>query len=94
MIKEDEDIVSATGSSQNPLGKLCKIAGMSDEDWEDLDLKVTNTIQLYLADEVIYNVIDEETVMGLWSRLEMLYVTKNMFQFQDQNHLSNQKTKT
>ena len=64
------------GLHKNLAGKLSKIAIMLDEDWEELDLKATNTIQLCLADEVIYNVIDEETVMGLWSRLEMLYVTK------------------
>ena len=41
-----------------------------------MDLKVASTIQLYIADEVMYNVIDEETATGLWSRLEILYMTK------------------
>ena len=51
-------------------GKSSKPAGMSDEDWEEMDLKVASTIQLYFADEVMYNLIDKETVIGLWSRLE------------------------
>jgi len=34
-------------------------------------------MQLCLADEVMYNVIDEETVTGMWSRLEILYMTKS-----------------
>ena len=34
-------------------------------------------IQLCLADEVIYNVMDEETTIGLWSKPEILYMTKS-----------------
>ena len=51
---------------------------MSDEDWEEMDLKAASTIQLCLADEVMYNVMDEETVTGLWSRLETLYMTEHL----------------
>ena len=39
-----------------------------------MNLKAASTIQLYLADEVMYNVMDEKTAMGLWSRLETLYI--------------------
>ena len=35
---------------------------MSDEDWEEIDLKATSMIQLCLADEIMYNVMDEEMV--------------------------------
>ena len=40
-------------------GKSTKLAGTSDEDWEEIDLKATSTIQLCLTDEVMYNVMDE-----------------------------------
>jgi len=40
-----------------------------------MDLKAGSTIQLCLADEVIYNVMDEETITDLWSRLKILYMT-------------------
>ena len=43
-----------------------------------MDRKAANTIQLCLADEVIYNVMDEETITGLWLRLETLYMTKSL----------------
>jgi len=46
-------------------GKSSKFTVTSDEDWEEMDLKAASTIQLCLADEVIYNVIDEETLTGL-----------------------------
>jgi len=46
-------------------GKSAKPAGTSNEDWVEMDLKAASTIQQCLADEVMYNVMDEETAMGL-----------------------------
>jgi len=43
-----------------------------------MNLKAASTIQLYLADKVMYNVMDEETVTGLWSRVETLYMIKSL----------------
>jgi len=59
-------------------GKLAKPAGMSNEDWEEMDLKATSMVQLCLVVEVMYNVMNEEIVIGLWSKLEMLYMTKSL----------------
>ena len=56
--------------------KSTKHAGTSDEDWEEMDLKISSTIQLCLADEVMYNIMDNEKATRLWSRLETLYMTK------------------
>ena len=53
---------------------------MSDEDWKEMDLKATSTVQLCLADEVMYNVMDEEIAAGLWSRLETLYMQEPLQQ--------------
>jgi len=78
MAKEDENIVGATWFSQNPAEKVSKTVSISDEDWEELDLKAANTIQLRPADEVMYNVVDEETITDLWSRLETSYMTKDL----------------
>jgi len=78
MVKEGEDVVGAIGSSQNPSRKVSKTCRMSDKDWEELTLKTLCTIQLCLANEVMYNVIDEETATSLWSMLEMLYMIKSL----------------
>jgi len=51
---------------------------MLNEDWEKMDLKVASTNQLYLADKVMYNMMDEEMASRLWSRLETLYMTKTL----------------
>jgi len=43
-----------------------------------MDLKAGRTIQLCLADEVMYNVMVKEMATGLWSRLEILYMMKSL----------------
>ena len=59
-------------------GKSAKFVGMSDENCKELDLKATSTILLCLADEVLYNMMDEETAANLWLRIEILYMTKSL----------------
>jgi len=54
-----------------------ELAGTSNEEWEEMDLKAASTIQLCLTDEAMYNVIDEKTATELWSRLET-YMTKSL----------------
>ena len=58
--------------------KLVKPAVTSNEDCEEMDLKAASKIQLCLAYEVLYNVMDKKTAIGLWSRLETLYMTKSL----------------
>ena len=77
MIKESEGVAGAHGLHKTLQEKLEKPTGASNEDWEEMDLKAANMIQLCLADEVMYNMMDEEPAMGLWSRLETSY-TKNL----------------
>jgi len=65
MANEDEGVAGATGSSRDFAGMSAKPTVTSDENWEEMDLKAASTIKLCLAAEVMYNVIDEETVTGL-----------------------------
>ncbi|GJS41666.1 retrovirus-related pol polyprotein from transposon TNT 1-94 [Tanacetum coccineum] len=51
---------------------------MSDEDWLELDEKALATIQLFLTQEVLREVIHETTTAGLWLKLESLYMTKSL----------------
>jgi len=46
-------------------GKSAKAAGTSNENYKEMNLKAASTIQLCLADEVMYNVMDEEATAGL-----------------------------
>src|SRR3954466_7974382 len=55
-----------------------KPSDMDKDDWEDMDYKARATIVLCLSDEVLYNVMNEESAAGLWSRLESLYMSKSL----------------
>ena len=57
------------------MGQKAQPAGTSNEDWEGMDLTVPSTIQLCRADEIMYNMMDEEMATRLWLKLET-YMTK------------------
>ena len=50
--------------------------GMNDMDWKDLEAKVAKTIRLYLDDDVMYHVMDEESPTTNWLKLESRYMSK------------------
>jgi len=79
MVKEGECIAGATKSSYEDLTeKSAKHACMSDENWEEMNLKAVSMIQLCLTNELYKTMMDEETATRLWSRLEKLYMTKSL----------------
>ncbi|RVW71367.1 Retrovirus-related Pol polyprotein from transposon TNT 1-94 [Vitis vinifera] len=49
---------------------------MNDIDWKDLEAKVAKTIRLYLDDDVMYHVMDEESPTTNWLKLESRYMSK------------------
>jgi len=51
---------------------------MTNKDWEDLDVRDLSTIQLCLANDVLFNTIGEENTIGLWRRMENLYMMKSL----------------
>ncbi|GJW36494.1 hypothetical protein Tco_0059414 [Tanacetum coccineum] len=51
---------------------------MTDAKYASQDEKAHSTILLSLSDEVLYEVADEETVVGVWKKLEKLYMTKSL----------------
>jgi hypothetical protein len=59
-------------------GKTKKQESMTDEDWEYLDARSLSTIHLCLVDEVLFNIVEEETTTGLWNKLEILYMAKSL----------------
>ena len=46
-------------------GKAKKLEKMMDDEWDELDMKVVSSIRLLLADEVMYDVIEEKTIAGI-----------------------------
>ncbi|GJV31222.1 hypothetical protein Tco_1391622 [Tanacetum coccineum] len=49
---------------------------MTDAKYNSQDEKAHSTILLSLSDKVLYEVVDEETVVDVWKKLEKLYMTK------------------
>jgi len=76
MTKEGEGVTSATWSLQDLAGKVSKTCRYVKRRLREMDLKTVSMIQLCLADEMMYNMMDEEITTGLWSKLETLYMMK------------------
>ena len=59
------------GIEKNPLK-------MEDNEWNDIDFHAMTMIILCLSDEVLYNVVNKEITVGLYCRLDSLYMTKSL----------------
>jgi hypothetical protein len=59
-------------------GKTKKPEKMIDNEWEELDMKAVSTIRLLLADEVMYDVMEENSTVGIWLNLEKRYMSKSL----------------
>ena len=51
---------------------------VSDEDWEELDLKAFSTIRLCLEKNILAKVSGVSIAKGLWEKLEHMYQTKSL----------------
>ena len=52
--------------------------GINVTDWKDLNISATSTIRMCLADEVMYHVMDEESLATIWLKLESRYMSKSL----------------
>ena len=59
-------------------GKDALPAMLSDEEKEDLLVQAHSAIQLSLADEVLREIVDEDTAARLWFKLESWYMTNSL----------------
>ena len=59
-------------------GKLSMLGAMIDKQWNEFDEKAFSAIQLCLSHDVLRVVIKEKTTIGLWLKLESLYMTKSV----------------
>ena len=59
-------------------GKNALPATLSNEEKEDLLEWAHSAILLSLGDEVLREIVDEETAVGLWLKLESQYMTKSL----------------
>jgi hypothetical protein len=64
------DLLVQQGLQKALVGRTKKPTSMTNEEWEELDAKSLSTIRLCLEDEVLFNIVGEDTTVGLWSKLE------------------------
>jgi hypothetical protein len=55
-----------------------KPKGMADINWKELEVKAVATIRLCQGGEVMYHVMDEESLTAVWLKLESLYMSKSL----------------
>jgi hypothetical protein len=67
------DLLVQQGLKKALDGRSKKSTRMTDEDWEDLDVRALNTICLYLENEVLLNIVEEMKIASLWNKLESVY---------------------
>jgi len=72
------DLLLQQGLQKVLVRKTKKLVSMIDGEWEDLDAITLNTVRLCLEDEVMFNIVGEETTIGLWNRLENLYIENSL----------------
>uniref|UniRef100_A0A2N9G8M7 CCHC-type domain-containing protein n=1 Tax=Fagus sylvatica TaxID=28930 RepID=A0A2N9G8M7_FAGSY len=73
-----KDLLVQQGLVKAFYGKTKKLEKMTDDEWEELDMKAVSTIRLLLADEVMYDVMEENSTAGIWLNLEKRYMSKSL----------------
>ena len=56
-----------------------RLGKITDKEWVSLEKRACAMIRACLVDEVLYGVLEERTPKELWSRLQQLYMGKNMY---------------
>uniref|UniRef100_A0A2N9FHB7 CCHC-type domain-containing protein n=1 Tax=Fagus sylvatica TaxID=28930 RepID=A0A2N9FHB7_FAGSY len=73
-----KDLLVQQGLVKALYGKTKKPEKMTDDEWEELDMKAVSTIRLLLADKVMYDVMEENSTAGIWLNLEKRYMSKSL----------------
>jgi hypothetical protein len=72
------DLLVQQGVVKALLGKTKQPVTITDNDWDEMDERALSSIHLCLADDVMFNIVSEKTVAGLWMKMESLYMTKSL----------------
>ena len=72
------DLLVQQGVAKVLLGRSKQPYPMTDDEWNELDGRALSGIRLCLADDVLFNIVSEKTAVGLWTKLEKLYMKKSL----------------
>ena len=73
-----KDLLVQQGLVKALYGKARKPEMLTDDEWEELNMKAVSTIQLCLADELMYDVMDDVSIVAIWLKLESRYMSKSL----------------
>ena len=73
-----KDLLVQQGLVKALYGKAKKPETMTDDEWEEFDMKAVSTIRLCLANELMYDVMDDVSIAVIWLRLESRYMSKSL----------------
>ena len=76
-LKGKPTTVSGTDSEKSSIVGDSK-SSISDDNWEELDLRVASAIRLCLAKNILANVHGMSTTKGFWKKFEELYQAKSI----------------
>ena len=51
---------------------------MNVMEWKDSEMRAVSTISMCLVDEMMYDVMDEESLTAIWLKLENRYMSKSL----------------
>ena len=71
-----KDLLVQQGSVKALYGKAKKPETMTDDEWEELNMKAVSTIRLCLANKLRYDVMDDVSTVAIWLKLESQYMSK------------------
>ena len=72
------DLLVQQGVVKAMLGKTKQPTSITDEEWDEMDARALSAIRLCLVDDVLFNIVSEKTIVGLWMKLESLYMVKSL----------------
>ena len=72
------DLLVQQGVAKALMGKSKQPYNITDDEWDEMDERAVSAIRLCLADDVLFNIVLETTLAGLWTKLEKLYMTKSL----------------
>ena len=78
METQNECHLGAKWIGESNVGKIKEVFDYVSTRIEEIDMKALTLIQLSLSNEVLREVAKEETMLGLWLKLECLYMTKSV----------------
>ena len=71
-----KDLLVQQGSVKALYEKAKKPETMTDDEWEELNMKAVSTIRLCLANKLMYDVMDDVSTVAIWLKLESQYMSK------------------